>query len=106
MVIVGISGWSGPVARRVITIARASSSSDENGTVGMSSTPRSIARSFASGLHDEDPVVQRQLDQVHDERAVVEHERTPGLAASGLGPLDRDAHGHLVDLRSYPGRDG
>ena len=35
-----------PVARRLITIARASSSSGEKGTVRMSSTPRSNARSF------------------------------------------------------------
>ena len=39
-------GRSVPVARRVITIERASSSSGEKGIVRMSSTPRSNARSF------------------------------------------------------------
>ena len=42
----GTIGRSTPVARRPITIARASSSSGEKGTVRMSSTPRSKARSF------------------------------------------------------------
>ena len=45
-VIVGTIGRSVPEARRAMTIARASSSSGENGTVRMSSTPRSKARSF------------------------------------------------------------
>jgi hypothetical protein len=38
-----MSGRSTPVARLVITMARASSSSGEKGTVRMSSTPKSNA---------------------------------------------------------------
>ena len=44
--IVGTIGRSSPVARRLMTIDRASSSSGEKGTVRMSSTPRSNALSF------------------------------------------------------------
>ena len=44
--ITGMSGRSIPVARRLITMARASSSSGEKGSVRMSSTPRSNARSL------------------------------------------------------------
>ena len=41
--IVGTITWSVPRTRRVMTIARARSSSGANGTVRMSSTPRSNA---------------------------------------------------------------
>src|SRR5487761_2441666 len=44
--ITGMIGRSAPVARRVMTTARASSSSGEKGIVRMSSTPRSNAFSF------------------------------------------------------------
>jgi hypothetical protein len=45
-VITGTIGRSLPDARRVMTIDRASSSSGENGTVRMSSTPSANARSL------------------------------------------------------------
>ena len=128
---VGTMGRSDPVARRVMTIERASSSSGEKGTVRMSSTPelegpqlrlevaapgetqdrRDAPRQRVRGAHapeqggavvmvhvdhrevrlplrqdrvrlgqaargpdDEEAVIERQLDEVHDQRTIVKHQ--------------------------------
>src|SRR5450759_3888913 len=149
--IVGTIGRSIPVARRVMTIERASSSSGEKGIVRMSSTPSSNALSFdlrsprrvsprigvtlrvsvfetaeqggavvvvhvdhghvrvplgedrlglcqaARSPNDKEAVIQRQLDEVHDQLAIVEHEGATRLlprcidlagchGSSSLGP--------------------
>ena len=48
--------------------------------------PRGLGE-VLGGPHDEQPVVQGQLDQVDDERTIVEHERAPGIVRRSRSQL-------------------